>query len=272
MESHKQAVCAAIDKNRDRIIDIGEQILRNPEMGYKEFITSELVDAIFNEIGLQDITHHAITGVKGWLRGRSHKTHIAILGELDAVLSPAHPFADKQTGAAHSCGHNTQIAALIGSAMGLIISGVMEKLDGDLCFFATPAEEYVEIEYRKELIKKDKISYLGGKQELIATGAFDDIDMAIMTHSETNSPIPRVVVDGTAMGFIGKTVQFIGKEAHAGGAPHEGINALNAAAIAIMCINAIRETFRDCDSVRVHPIITKGGDMVNTVPADVRME
>ncbi|MFA7674142.1 MAG: peptidase dimerization domain-containing protein, partial [Clostridia bacterium] len=89
---------------------------------------------------------------------------------------------------------------------------------------------------------------------------------------ETNSPIPRVVVDGTAMGFIGKTVQFIGKEAHAGGAPHEGVNALNAAAIAIMCINAQRETFRDCDSVRVHPIITKGGDMVNTVPADVRME
>lgn len=272
MDNYKQAVLTAIDKNRDRIIDIGEQILRNPELGYKEFKTSILIDELFKEIGLKDITHHAITGVKGWARGRSHKTHIAILGELDAVLSPAHPFADKQTGAAHSCGHNTQIAALIGSAVGLISSGVMEKLDGDLCFFATPAEEYVEIEYRKELIQQGKITYLGGKQELIAAGAFDDIDMAIMTHSETNSPIPRVVVDGTAMGFIGKTVQFIGKEAHAGGAPHEGINALNAAAIAIMCINAQRETFRDCDSVRVHPIITKGGDMVSTVPADVRME
>ena len=67
-------------------------------------------------------------------------------------------------------------------------------------------------------------------------------------------------------------MRFIGKEAHAGGAPHEGINALNAATIAITCINAQRETFRDCDSVRVHPIITKGGDVVNTVPADVRME
>jgi amidohydrolase len=272
LESYKQAVCAAIDKNRDRIIAIGEQILKNPELGYKEFKTSKLVDELFKEIGLQNITHHAITGVKGWLRGRSNKTHIAILGELDAVLSPAHPFSDPVTGAAHSCGHNTQIAALIGSAMGLIASGVLEKMDGDICFFATPAEEYVELEYRKELVKQGKIAYLSGKQELIATGAFDDIDMAIMTHSETDSPVPRVVVNGTAMGFIGKTVQFIGKEAHAGGAPHEGINALNAASIAIMCINAQRETFRDCDSVRVHPIITKGGDMVNTVPADVRME
>ena len=272
MENYKQAVCAAIDQNKDRIIAIGEQILHNPELGYKEFKTSKLVDEVFKEIGLQDITHHAITGVKGWARGGSHKARVALIGELDAVLSPAHPFADPATGAAHSCGHNTQIAALLGCAMGLLHSGVMEKLDGDLCFFATPAEEYVEIEYRKELVKQGKITYLGGKQELIATGAFDDIDMAVMTHSETNSPVPRVVVDGGAMGFIGKTVQFIGKEAHAGGAPHEGINALNAAAIAIMCINAQRETFRDCDSVRVHPIITKGGDLVNIVPADVRME
>jgi len=94
----------------------------------------------------------------------------------------------------------------------------------------------------------------------------------MMTHSETNAPVPRVVVEGDAMGFIGKTVHFIGKEAHAGGAPHEGVNALNAAVLAIAAINAQRETFRDCDSVRVHPIITKGGDLVNIVPADVRME
>ena len=272
MENCKQAVCDAIDKNRDRIISIGEQILNHPEMGFKEFKTSELVDELFREIGLKDITHHAITGVKGWLKGKSDKANVAILGELDAVLSPNHPYADKQTGAAHACGHNTQIAALIGTAIGLKTSQILEKLDGNICFFAVPAEEHVEIEYRKELVKEGKISYLSGKQELITSGAFDDIDMALMTHSETNSPVPRVVVNGTAMGTIGKTVQFIGKEAHAGGAPHEGINALNAASIAIMCINAQRETFKDQDSVRVHPIITKGGDLVNTVPADVRME
>ena len=272
LKTYKQTVCDVIDKNRDKIISIGEKILNNPEMGFKEFKTSELVDELFQEIGLKDITHHAITGVKGWLKGKSNKICIAILGELDAVLSPNHPYADKQTGAAHACGHNTQIAALIGTAIGFKTSQILDKLDGHICFFAVPAEEHVEIEYRKELLKEGKISYLSGKQELIVSGAFDDIDMALMTHSETNSPIPRVVVNGTAMGTIGKTVQFIGKEAHAGGAPHEGINALNAASIAIMCINAQRETFKDQDSVRVHPIITKGGDLVNTVPADVRME
>jgi len=50
------------------------------------------------------------------------------------------------------------------------------------------------------------------------------------------------------------------------------VNALNAAVLAINNINAQRETFAEADRVRVHPIITKGGDIVNIVPADVRME
>ncbi len=51
-----------------------------------------------------------------------------------------------------------------------------------------------------------------------------------------------------------------------------GINALNAAMMAMTAINFNRETFRDEDSIRVHPIITKGGEAVSAVPADVRME
>lgn len=272
VEELKRAVCAAVDKNREKIISVGERILRSPELGYRERKTSALVESAFRELGLKDVSRHALTGVKGWARGGKHRASVALIGELDAVLSPGHPFSDPETGAAHACGHNTQIASLLGCALGLLSAGAMEKLDGDLCFFAVPAEEYVEIGYRRELIRRGKISRIGGKQEMIVSGAFDDVDMAVMTHSETNAPFKRVVVGGSAMGFIGKTVRFIGREAHAGGAPHEGINALNAASLAIMCINAQRETFRDCDSVRVHPIITKGGDLVNIVPADVRME
>ena len=74
------------------------------------------------------------------------------------------------------------------------------------------------------------------------------------------------------IGFLGKLVHYIGKEAHAGGAPHLGINALNAAQIGLMAVNAQRETFQDKDHIRVHPIMTKGGDLVNVVPADVRIE
>ena len=46
-------------------------------------------------------------------------------------------------------------------------------------------------------------------------------------------------------------------------------NALNAATMAMTAINFNRETFRDEDSIRIHPIITKGGEAVSAVPADV---
>ena len=96
--------------------------------------------------------------------------------------------------------------------------------------------------------------------------------MAMMMHSQANMPQKAVAIGSSSNGFVGKTVQYIGKSAHAANAPHEGINALNAACLGLMGINALRETFREQDIIRVHPIITKGGDLVNNVPADVRME
>jgi metal-dependent amidase/aminoacylase/carboxypeptidase family protein len=69
-----------------------------------------------------------------------------------------------------------------------------------------------------------------------------------------------------------KTVRYVGKAAHAGGAPHLGVNALYAATVGLSAINAIRETFRDEDTIRVHPIITHGGSQVNVIPGEVRIE
>lgn len=115
------------------------------------------------------------------------------------------------------------------------------------------------------------MTYFGGKQELIKKGYFDDIDMAMMFHS-LDMGGKNALIGPVSNGFIGKKVRFIGQESHAGSAPEEGINALNAAMLAINNIHAQRETFKDSDKVRVHPIITKGGDIVNSVPADVQME
>ena len=64
----------------------------------------------------------------------------------------------------------------------------------------------------------------------------------------------------------------MGRASHAGGAPQLGINALSAAMLALNAIHAQRETFWDQDTVRIHPIITKGGDAVSVVPAEVTME
>ncbi len=268
----KGRVCAAIDAHREQIIALGEQIFRNPELGYKEKKTSALVQKTFTELSIPFQSELALTGVKGRLSGREPGATVAVLGELDAVICHDHPACDRETGAAHCCGHNAQIASMLGVGFGLVHSGVMQELDGDVVLFAVPAEEYVELEYRNRLREDGKIEFFGGKQELIRLGEFDDIDISMMCHIESDAPDPLFRVGSTAAGFVGKRIRYIGKEAHAGGAPHEGVNALNAAMLGLMSIHAQRETFLDDDHIRVHPIITKGGDLVNIVPADVRME
>ena len=269
-EELKLAVCAAIDKNRDNIIEIAEHILANPELGYKENDTARYVTEKLETLGVSCRTGLALTGVKGKMQGGKSLANVCVIGELDAVICNTHPTANKASGAAHACGHNAQLAAMLGVAIGL--SKYATELDGDVTFFAVPAEEFVEIGYRDSLVKDGKIKYLGGKQELIRLGEFDDIDAAMMVHAQGNTPGNEVFIDGGSLGFVAKTVEFIGKAAHAGGAPHEGINALNAAMAAMMCIHAQRETFRDEDKIRVHPIITNGGELVNVVPANVTME
>jgi metal-dependent amidase/aminoacylase/carboxypeptidase family protein len=131
----------------------------------------------------------------------------------------------------------------------------------------------VEIEYRNGLRDRGVITFLGGKQEFIRLGEMDDVDMMIMQHSAVTEK------DGTlaagsygSNGFSAKLVKYIGKAAHAGGEPHLGINALNAASLGLQAVAMQRETFQDKDSIRVHPIITKGGNLVNVVPEDVRIE
>ena len=149
----------------------------------------------------------------------------------------------------------------------------MDQLGGNIEFMAVPAEEYIELDYRSRLKKEGKIQYFSGKAEAIRKGAFDDVDMAVMAHNYPISEQGYKCSPASAWnGFIGKQVRFIGKQAHAGGAPWDGINALNMANLAMTGMHFQRETFHDDDKVRIHGIITKGGEVVNSVPDDVEME
>ena len=195
---------------------------------------------------------------------------VAIIGELDSLRVPDHPFHDEVTGAAHACGHHCQIANMVGALVGLTVPDVINNLSGRIIPMAVPAEEFIEVERRMKLRDEGKIEFMGGKQELIKLGAFDDVDMAMLCH--TTSDRSKLMVGGTSNGHMVKFVQFTGRGAHAGGAPHRGINALNAAVLAISAIHANRETFRERDTVRIHGILTRGGDAVSAVPSNVTLE
>ncbi len=272
-EEVKQRVCDAIVAGQGRLRTLASAIMDEPELGYKEHKTSQKVQDMFTELGIPFTTGHAITGVKGRLHGGKSKKTVAMIGELDAIVCHRHPKADPMTGAAHCCGHNVQIANLFAVAMGLQAEGVMDALGGDVVLFAVPAEEMIEVDYRNTLREKGTIKYLGGKQQLIYEGAFDDIHMAMQMHVETaDTPTGEMNLGSTSNGFVAKLIEYHGKIAHAAASPHEGINALNAALMGVMGVHAIRETFKESDYFRFHPIINQGGTLVNCVPDYVQVE
>ena len=268
----KQSVCDAIDRNAERIIALGERIRRHPELGFKEFKTARVAEETLAELGLKPRAGLAITGVRAEVAGAKDGPTFAMLGELDGLVVQGHPIADPETGAAHACGHNAQMAGMLGAAMGLLEAGAPAHLAGRLVFFAVPAEEYGDVEWRVEQARAGRIEFLGGKPELLRLGHFDDVDLAMMIHTTSQPDMKKAGVAASNNGCIVKTVRYVGRASHAGGAPHMGVNALYAANIGLMAINALRETFRDEDSIRVHPIITHGGSQVNVIPGEVRLE
>ncbi len=266
----KAKVCEEIDRRAAEIIDISTRIMAQPELGFFEERTARVVAETFAEMGLQCRTGLARTGVKTRLHGRSAGPTLGILGELDAIITPDSPIADASTGAAHGCGHNAQIASMIGAGLGLQL--VMDELDGDVVLFAVPAEECIQIEERLALKEAGEVEFLVGKPELIRLGEFDDIDMITITHTPHGMDDSHASVGDTHNGSLIKRIRFTGVTAHAGSFAHMGVNALKAATLGIAAIDAQRERLREQDTVRISPIITKGGSGTSSIPADVRIE
>ena len=272
VDETKRRAGAAIDARRDWLIDVAKTILGTPETGFQEFRTSRLASRKLDELGIPHDTGIAVTGAKGYIPGGRPGPTVAVIGELDSLRVPGHPHADPETGAAHACGHHCQIGMMLGVAVGLGVPEVRDSLSGRVALMAVPAEEFIDVEHRWALRREGRVELLSGKQELIRLGAFDDVDMAMMAHTSAASSDGKFSVGGTSNGHVGKYVSFIGKAAHAGGSPYLGINALQAAMLAINAMNAQRETLKNESAVRLHGILTRGGTAANSVPADVRYE
>ena len=257
----------ALEKHTQKILDAERFIWQHPETGYKEFKTSAYMEKVFRDLGYELVLADGITGFYTVLDTGKPGPEILILAELDSIICPEHEDADPQTGAVHSCGHNAQCAALVGIAAALKEPGILDKFCGRIRLCVVPAEELLEIEYRRGLMDQGKIKYFGGKSEFLSRGYFDGVDIAFMVHTST-----KFCVQKGAVGCLAKQITYEGVAAHAGASPWMGKNALYAATCGINAINAIRETFQESDIIRVHPIITNGGAMVNAIPEKTVLE
>ncbi len=243
---------ALIEARSAWLIDVAKTILAHPEPGFQEVTTARLVSEKLHELGIAHDTGLALTGIKGYIRGGKPGPTVAVLGELDSLRVPGHPHANPDTGAAHACGHHCQIAMMLGAAIGLKALEGQAALAGNVALLAVPAEEFIDVQYRWHLHQEGKLGLMAGKQELIRLGAFDDVDLAMMVHTSSSSAeSAKFALGGTSNGHVVKYVRFTGKSAHAGSSPHQGINALQAAMVALNALNTQRETLRNEDTMKI---------------------
>lgn len=266
-----QRILRLIDVHKDQIIAFAEDIAVHPEPGYEEFRTAGKTAEVLKNLGYKVTEHLARTGVKG-TKSIKEGPSLTVIGELDAIGCHSHPNANPVTGVAHACGHHAQMAAMIGCAIAMADPDVQECLAGTVNFLAVPAEEYIDADKRARL-KKEGIEFCCGKSEMIRTGVFDDTDIALTTHVHM-VPVEEDFYLGNPAcnGYSAERVTVRGKAAHGAIDPWNGVNALSITTSAIQMMGLMRETFREEDHVRLHNVIRKAGDVINSVPDEAIVE
>lgn len=246
---------------------IAEKIFDRPELGYKEWETSALVrDFLKKENPQAELESFSTTGIKTYLTTDKPLTMVFI-AELDAVYAPSHFNADKETGAAHNCGHFTQVTIALALYAYFMETKIHEDFDYNIAFVFIPAEEYLDLDYRKQLVQDGKITYLGGKPEAMKLGVFDGMDFGVCVHSIGEEfARPTIEIDCDLAGFLYKRYHFTGKASHAGFDPFSGVNAYSMSTLFNVAVGLNRQQFRDDQMVRVNPIVMDSDMSTNVVP------
>ncbi|WP_408008478.1 M20/M25/M40 family metallo-hydrolase [Pseudalkalibacillus sp. A8] len=252
------------------ISELAKKIFENPELGYKEIKTKETVINFLRKINPNIyIDEFSTTGLKTSFYNEKDLT-IAFIAELDAVYAPTHKSADPETGAAHNCGHYTQVAIALALYRFFYQSEAYKKYDFNLTFIFVPAEEYLDLAFRDELMANKKISYYGGKPEAMKLGVFDDIDIGICVHAMAGEFAERTIeVNCDLAGFLYKKYTFKGKATHAGFDPFSAKNAYSMSTLFNVALGLSRQQLKDSEMVRINPIVINSDMSTNVIPNNI---
>ncbi len=253
-----------IDEQKERIIRRGRDFFDCAELGFKEFRTMEMICAELDKLGVSYEKQIAMTGVKATI-GKGEGYHVGFAVDLDAL-----PRKDGN-GCIHSCGHSIQTALGLTVLETLIKTGFLEETDGKVTFFFTPAEEFIDFDYRDSLIREGKLEFRSGKQNMVALGCFDGVDCILSAHANGDTET-KFDVGSTLAGFVAKKAIFTGKAAHSGAAPHLGRNTLHGAMLCMQAISFLKDQFAPEAGLRLNPVLTKTGGDVNSIPAETVLE
>jgi len=225
----KAEVTKAVDWQGQSLIQLSRDIHDNPELGFQEEKASNWLASYLKGNGFS--VERGIAGLPTAFRAvyGQESPRIALLAEYDALPKIG-----------HGCGHNIIAASAVGAAVASKL--VVDNFGGSIIVLGTPAEEV-----------------FGGKVDMVREGVFQEIDVAMIVHPDTRNIVAR-----ETLACISLDVEFWGKSAHAAAQPHQGINALEALILSFNAINSLRQHVKE--DVRIHGIISNGGEAPNVVP------
>ncbi|MBO3445650.1 M20 family metallopeptidase [Clostridium sp. CCUG 7971] len=236
LDELKDLSCSIEEELKEEFEKVSDFIFNNPELGGEEYVSSKYLADKIKEYGFKvtmpycdiDTAFRAELGDEG-------ETTIAFLAEYDAL-----PGYGENNEAGHACGHNWIAAGTLGASV--VLSKLKKYFNGKVVLIGTPAEETI-----------------GYKCNLVNMGAFDDIDAVFQMHLEAYNNVNCKALAMDSLEFT-----FEGVAAHAASHPHMGVNALDAVNLTFAGINAIRQHVKS--DVRIHGIISDGGQVPNIVP------
>jgi amidohydrolase len=227
--SEFEKIVQTIEAEKNKLVDLARQIHQNPEVGGSEVFASNLITTYLEEKGFK--VWRGVGGLKTAFMASSGDEgfHVGFCSEYDAL----HEIG-------HGCGHN--LIGIGGVAAGVALAAALEGKPGRVSIIGTPDEE-------------DH----GGKVDLVRTGVFDDVDVAMMFHPGCSTDLHIESLACCDYRFI-----FHGRSVHASSEPWEGHNALDSVIQTFNSINALRQHLKD--DARVHGIISEGGLAPNVIP------
>ena len=133
-----------------KVIEWRHDIHENPELGNREFRTSNKVKVHLESLGIEVESGIAYTGVVGLIRGGKPGPTVALRADMDALPveeKTGLPFASKvrttylgnDVGVMHACGHDAHVAILMGVAE--FLAKNRDQLQGNVMLIFQPAEE-----------------------------------------------------------------------------------------------------------------------------------
>lgn len=271
--NHKwsEAVLQKMEDYRTLMFEAERWIWAHPQTGFKEWEAHHYLKEKFADLGFRVTEAGNIPGFYFDIDTGKPGPCVGILGELDALVVPDHPDANKETGAVHACGHHCQVSALLGIAGVLRDREILSELCGKVRIVAVPAEELIELSERAEMKAEGKIKYFSGKSEFMRRGLLNGVDIGVMIHTGYGIK-PGIFIGPGMKGIIAKRIVYKGSKGVGGASPVGGVNALYAAQTALTSINALREIFPDNYGVRHQVIMTEGGKSVVHMPSEAVME